>query len=157
MENRLTSKWGDKVKIPVSPMVIKDIEDRDEYFKVQKEVEDIVIRLAEYEDLGSVKELENRIQLKNIDLTGYSEHEQVSKYLEESNELIKVILDKDFDSTFEHFCEEVFDQLQVCIGIAEKKYGKSADDVMAEYSKHLLKMKQRGNKPRKKVQEDGSR
>ena len=48
MEDRLTKRWGDKVKIPVSPMVIKDIEDRNEYFKVQKEVKDIVIRLAEY-------------------------------------------------------------------------------------------------------------
>ena len=97
--------------------------------------------------LGYIKE-EPCIQLKNLDLTGYSEHEQVSKYLEESNELIKVILDKDSDSTFEHFCEEMFDQLQVCIGIAEKKYQKSADDVMKEYAKHILKMEQRGNKPR---------
>lgn len=95
---------------------------------------------------------EPSIQLKNIDLTGYSEHEQVSKYLEESNELIKVIIDKDSNSSFEHFCEEVFDQLQVCIGIAEKKYNKTANDVMAEYPKHILKMEQRGNKPREKAE-----
>ena len=148
MGDRLTKRWGDKVKIPVSPMVIKDIEDRDEYFKVRKEVEDIVIRLAEYEDLGSVKELENRIQLKNIDLTGYTLEEEKAKLLEEINELIKITIDVDANNSFEHFCEEVFDILQVCIGIAEKKYNKSADDLMQEYSKHLLKMEQRGNKPR---------
>ena len=38
MRDRLTKRWGDKVKIPVSPMVIKDIEDREECFKVQKEI-----------------------------------------------------------------------------------------------------------------------
>ena len=146
--DRLTKRWGDKVKIPVSPMVINDIEDRDEYFKVQKEVEDIVIRLAEYEDLGSVKELENRIQLKNIDLTDYTLEEEKAKLLEEINELIKITVDIDANNSFEHFSEETFDILQVSIGIAEKKYKKSADDLMQEYSKHLLKMEQRGNKPR---------
>lgn len=148
MEDRLTKRLGDKVKIPVSPMVIKDIEDRDEYFKVRKEVEDIVIRLAEYEDLGSVKELENRIQLKNIDLTDYKLEEEKAKLLEEINELIKITIDADTNNSFEHFCEEAYDILQVCVGIAEKKYKKSADDLMQEYSKHILKMEQRGNKPR---------
>ena len=146
--DRLTKRWGDKVKIPVSPMVINDIEDRDKYYKVRKEVEDIVIRLAEYEDLGSVKELENRIQLKNIDLTDYTLGEEKAKLLEEINELIKITVDIDTNNSFEHFCEEAYDILQVCVGIAEKKYKKSADDVMKEYSKHLLKMEQRGNKPR---------
>ena len=150
MGDRLTKRWGDKVKIPVSPMVIKDIEDRDEYFKVRKEVEDIVIRLAEYEDLGSVKELENRIQLKNIDLTDYTLEEEKAKLLEEINELIKITIDADTNNSFEHFCEETYDILQVCIGIAEKKYKKNAIDLMQEYSKHLLKMEARGNKPRKK-------
>ena len=131
-------------------MVIKDIEDRDEYFKVRKEVEDIVIRLAEYEDLGSVKELENRIQLKNIDLTDYTLEEEKAKLLEEINELIKITIDADTNNSFEHFCEETYDILQVCIGIAEKKYKKNAIDLMQEYSKHLLKMEARGNKPRKK-------
>ena len=146
--DRLTKRWGDKVKIPVSPMVIKDIEDRDEYFKVQKEVEDIVIRLAEYEDLGNVKELENRIQLKNIDLAGYTLEEEKVKLLEEINELIKITIDVDANNSFEHFCEKTFDILQICVGIAEKKYKKDSDRVMQEYSKHLLKMEQRGNKPR---------
>ena len=157
MEDRLTKRWGDKVKIPVSPMVINDIEDRDEYFKVLKEVEDIVIRLAEYEDLGSVKELEDRIQLKNIDLEEYSLEEQKTKLLEEINELIKITVDIDNDNSFEHFSEEAFDILQICVGIAEKKYKKDADRVMQEYAKHLIKIEQRGNKPREKGQEDGSR
>ena len=97
------------------------------------------------------------IQLKNIDLTGYSLKEEKTKLLEEINELIKITVDIDANNSFEHFCEETFDILQVCIGIAEKKYKKSANDVMQEYSKHLLKMENRGNKPRRKVQEDGSR
>ena len=88
------------------------------------------------------------IQLKNIDLTGYSLKEEKTKLFEEINELIKITIDEDTNNSFEHFCEETFDILQVCVGIAEKKYKKSADDVMQEYSKHILKMEQRGNKPR---------
>ena len=90
------------------------------------------------------------IQLKNIDLEGYSLEEQKEKLLEEINELLKVTIDIDANNSFEHFSEETFDILQVCIGIAEKKYNKSANDLMQEYPKHLLKMEQRGNKPRKK-------
>ena len=88
------------------------------------------------------------IQLKNIDLTGHTLEEEKTKLLEEINELIKITVDIDINNSFEHFCEEAFDILQVCVGIAEKKYLKSADDLMKEYSKHLLKMEARGNKPR---------
>ena len=90
----------------------------------------------------------NRIQLKNIDLTGYTLEEEKAKLLDEINQLIKITIDADTNNSFEHFSEETFDILQVCIGIAEKKYKKSANDLMQEYSKHLLKMEQRGNKPR---------
>ena len=79
------------------------------------------------------------IQLKNIDLTGCTLEEEKAKLLEEINELIKITIDADTNNSFAHFCEETFDILQVCIGIAEKKYKKSADDLMQEYSKHLLK------------------
>ena len=92
------------------------------------------------------------IQLKNIDLEGYSLEEEKTKLLEEINELIKITVDIDTNNSFEHFSEEAFDILQVCIGIAEKKYNKTANDVMSEYSKHLQKMEARGNKPREKVQ-----
>ena len=91
-----------------------------------------------------------KIQLKNIDLEGYTLEEEKAKLLEEINERIKIIIDADINNSFEHFSEETFDILQVCIGIAEKKYQKSADDVMKEYSKHILKMEQRGNKPRER-------
>ena len=94
------------------------------------------------------------IQLKNIDLTGYTLEEEKAKLLEEINELIKITIDADANNSFEHFCEETFDILQVCVGIAEKKYEKSADDLMKEYAKHLLKMEQRGNKPREKLDDE---
>ena len=94
------------------------------------------------------------IQLKNIDLTGYTLEEEKAKLLEEINELIKITIDADTNNSFEHFCEETFDILQVCVGIAEKKYKKSADDLMKEYSKHLLKMEHRGNKPREKFDDE---
>ena len=67
------------------------------------------------------------IRLKNIDLTGYTLEEEKAKLLEEINELIKITIDVDTNNSFEHFCEETFDILQVCVGIAEKKYKKSAD------------------------------
>lgn len=101
--------------------------------------------------IGDLFSKEPSIQLKNIDLKGYSLEEQKEKLLEEINELIKIVIDIDTNNNFEHFCEETFDILQVCIGIAEKKYGKSANDVMKEYSNHLLKMEQRGNKPREGI------
>ena len=91
------------------------------------------------------------IQLKNIDLTGYSLKEEKTKLLEEINELIKITIDVDANNSFEHFCEETFDILQVCVGIAEKKYNKNANDVMKEYPKHILKMEARGNKPREGI------
>ena len=72
------------------------------------------------------------IQLKNIDLTGYTLEEEKAKLLEEINELIKITVDIDTNNSFEHFSEETFDILQVCVGIAEKKYKKSADDLMKE-------------------------
>ena len=99
-------------------------------------------------DWNKIIPKEPYIQLNNIDLTGYTLEEEKAKLLEEINELIKITIDADDNNSFEHFCEETFDILQVCIGIAEKKYKKSADDLMKEYSKHLLKMEQRGNKPR---------
>ena len=87
----------------------------------------------------------DKIQLVNANLRGYTEHDQELKYFEETDELIMVILgDDETDNTFEHFCEEVFDVLHVCVGIAEKKYGKTANDVMKEYSKHILKLEERG-------------
>ena len=98
--------------------------------------------------LSTIIPKEPFIQLKNIDLEGYTLEEEKATLLEEINELIKITVDIDANNSFEHFCEETFDILQVCIGIAEKKYQKSADDVMKEYSKHILKMEQRGNKPR---------
>ena len=42
MRDRLTKRWGDKVKIPVSPMVINDIEDIKEYLKAQKEIRNMI-------------------------------------------------------------------------------------------------------------------
>ena len=42
MRDRLTKIWGDKVEIPVSPMIIKDNEDREECFKVQKEIKKMI-------------------------------------------------------------------------------------------------------------------
>ena len=86
----------------------------------------------------------DKIQLVNAILNGYTERDQELKFMEETYELAKVITDKDDDNSFEHFCEEVFDQLQVCISIAEKKYRKTATDVMKEYTKHILKLEERG-------------
>lgn len=86
----------------------------------------------------------DKIQLVNANLKGYTERQQEVKLVEETKELMTVILDDDTDNTFEHFCEEVFDVLQVCVGIAEKKYGKTANDVMKEYAKHILKLEERG-------------
>lgn len=86
------------------------------------------------------------IELKNIDLSKVSEEEQLKKLYEEFDEVACIATDNDmWDNSFEHFTEEILDLFQVCIGLAEKKYRKSAEDIMREYPKHLEKLK---NRPR---------
>ena len=84
------------------------------------------------------------IELKNIDLSKVTDDEQLRKLFGEFDELVTIITDNDLeDNSFEHFTEETFDLFQVCIGIAEKKYKKSAEYVMSQYPKHLSKIKDR--------------
>lgn len=88
------------------------------------------------------------IELKNIDLSKVTDEQQLEKLFEEFDEVIAIITDSDLeDNSFEHFTEEAFDLLQVCIGIAEKKYKKNANDIMKQYPRHLEKLK---NRPRNK-------
>lgn len=89
------------------------------------------------------------IKLKNIDLSGISIDEEVSKFDEELKEFMNVIDNKDLDSSFNHAAEELFDMLQVGLGLIQLKYKKGAEDVMRLYQYHLIKL---GNRPR--VKED---
>lgn len=54
---RLTTKFGDKVIVPMVPMEMKSKEDLSKYHKVRREYEENTIRLSEYEDIGSVEEI----------------------------------------------------------------------------------------------------
>ena len=142
MKDRLTKIWGDKVEIPISPMEIKNSEDRKEYFKVQKEIENIVIRLAEYEDLGSVKDLKNRIQLKNIDLSNANIYRQGRKVIEHGEKFTNYALDtiEDGKEYQKYAIEEFWKMVQYGIGLLQQA-GIDADKVMAEYPKYLEKFK----------------
>lgn len=83
------------------------------------------------------------IKLKNIDLSKISQEKEFDKFIEESKEFSNVINDIDENTSYEHAVEELFDILQVGLGLIEKKYNKSADEVMKEYPKHLEKLEYR--------------
>lgn len=95
---------------------------------------------------------EPSITLKNIDLSNVSIRKQYLKSGEEESEYHEALhLYLNNEDTKEHVIEELFDFIQAELGILEKR-GITAEEVMAEYPKHLQKMESRGNKPREKVQ-----
>lgn len=107
--------------------------------------------------LDDLKELDKNIikepsiQLKNIDLTGVTNNQQLKKLYEKFEEFRTIMVGNDKDNSFEHACKELFDAILLELGCIQLKYNKTADEVMAEYPKHIQKMQERGNKPREKV------
>lgn len=89
------------------------------------------------------------IDLRNVDLGGISIDEEISKFHEELKEVMSVINNKDLDSSINHATEELFDMLQVGLGLIQLKYKKDAENVMRLYQYHLIKLE---NRPR--VKED---
>lgn len=85
------------------------------------------------------------IELKNIDLRKVSIIEQFKKVIEETGELIDA-LDGFYttEDVKEHVIEEFWDVVQAYLGVLDK-YCISANEVMAGYSNHLEKIK---NRPR---------
>lgn len=85
------------------------------------------------------------IVFKNIDLSKVSIEKQYIKAAEEQNEYREALngFIKGTD-TKEHVIEEFLDWVQAELGILHKR-GITADEVMAEYPKHLEKIK---NRPR---------
>lgn len=59
---RLTKKFADNVMLPMIPMEINSKEDLEEYHRVRKEYEDYAVKLASYEDIGSVEDIESLIE-----------------------------------------------------------------------------------------------
>lgn len=90
------------------------------------------------------------IILKNIDLTGISELDQMDKIKEEEIEFIEAFLyyiNRRTEENKKHVIEELFDEFQTKLGILSM-YGISVEEVMKEYPKHLKKLEKR---PRKKL------
>jgi len=87
------------------------------------------------------------IILQNINLTGISIEEQQEKVIEEDNELIEAIVNRDRNNAIEEF----WDVVQVRLGVLDMALGIKADEVMEYYPKHLEKLKSR---PRKKIKDD---
>lgn len=78
------------------------------------------------------------IELKNINLDGITQGEQIQKVYEEVDEFVQAILKHDATNSIEEF----FDVGQSCLG-ALQKMGLNADYVMSQYGKHLSKIKDR--------------
>lgn len=78
------------------------------------------------------------VELKNINLDGITQAEQIKKVYEEVDEFVQAILKGDVTNAVEEF----FDVGQSCLG-ALQKMGLSADYVMSQYPKHLEKIKDR--------------
>ena len=102
---------------------------------------------------------DSNIVLKNIDLTEVDIHKQCNKVYEEYEEFVNATMyihrvEEGFyrgvvvnEEDIQHAIEEYWDMVQAGLGLLQKE-GISADEVMAEYPKHLKKMEDRGNKPR---------
>lgn len=78
------------------------------------------------------------IELKNINLEGITQQEQIQKVYEETDEFVQAIIKGDVTNTI----EEYFDVLQSGLG-ALQKMGLSAEYIMSQYGKHLEKIKLR--------------
>ena len=92
---------------------------------------------------------EPSITLKNIDLSEVTLEQQINKVIEERTELFDALNKfKEDEETKEHVIEELYDNIQALLRLVQK-FGINAEEVMAEYPKHLQKMESRGNKPRK--------
>ncbi len=83
------------------------------------------------------------IELKNINLDGITQGEQIKKIYEEVDEFVQAVIKGDATNSVEEF----FDVVQSCLG-ALQKMGLDADYVMSQYGKHLEKLKDR---PRVKI------
>lgn len=83
------------------------------------------------------------IKLVNIDLTGVTILEELLKVREEEKEFTAAIELADQENAIEEF----WDNVQSKLGLLEKIFGITADDVMKGYGKHLEKIKDR---PRQK-------
>ncbi len=78
------------------------------------------------------------IELKNINLDGITQQEQINKIYEEVDEFVQAVIKGDVTNAIEEF----FDVGQSCLG-ALQKMGLNAEYVMSQYSKHLSKIKDR--------------
>ena len=78
------------------------------------------------------------IELKNINLEGITQGEQIQKVYEEVNEFEMAVINGDITNAVEEF----FDMLQAGLG-ALQKMGLNAGYVMSQYGKHLEKIKDR--------------
>lgn len=83
------------------------------------------------------------VELKNINLDGITQGEQIQKVYEEVDEFVQAIIKGDVTNAV----EEYFDVSQSSLG-ALQKMGLSAEYVMSQYGKHLEKIKDR---PRVKI------
>jgi phosphoribosyl-ATP pyrophosphohydrolase len=78
------------------------------------------------------------IELKNINLEGITQAEQIKKVYEEVDEFVQAVIKGDVTNSIEEFNDVV----QASLG-ALQKMGLSADYVMSQYPKHLEKIKDR--------------
>jgi ribosome-interacting GTPase 1 len=87
-----------------------------------------------------------KIELRNIDLSEVNTLEQIAKVVEEEKEFIKAIIALDKENAIEEF----YDNIQAKIGLLEKIFKISANEISEQYYKHLEKIK---NRPRKEVKQ----
>ncbi len=78
------------------------------------------------------------VELRNINLDGITQQEQINKIYEEVDEFVQAITKHDATNAV----EEYFDVLQSSLG-ALQKMGLDAEYVMSQYPKHLEKIKER--------------
>ena len=107
--------------------------------------------------IGDLFSKEPSIQLKNIDVSNVNFWEQRDKLIKDGEKFTDRVFDyifyyDNYDSEKnykykKHAIEEFWNMVQYGLGLLQK-IDVDADEVMAEYPKHLQKIESQGNKPK---------
>lgn len=125
------------ILLVISIQVMAIVDNHNKLKQVEKSIAEITNN-----ELKVDRDKRKGIELKNIDLTAISLHEQWDKVFEEDTEFYKAMQNSDRDNQLEEF----WDTVQARLGIL-RKHGIPAKEVMEYYHKHLKKLE---NRPRVK-------
>lgn len=111
---RLTKKFGDKVLLPIIPMSIEFTEDLKNYHNVRRDIEEKVMKLAEYEDLEE-QGLIVRLPFKIGDIVFVVDNSSIGEGFAEDYIVVEGCIDR-------IFLDDFIDEKGITTNMAEIKY-----------------------------------